>query len=228
MNDKAKASEIAKILTLTAENFGAELSEARFQMLISELSRLSLDAVRHGMIKIIRTRKYSGFPTLGEILEACGAGPEDELDGIEAEAERQWALALDYQPPAAPHHRVIKGWLKDKNGDLAVNDKGGCIPVYEDPVPSGMSPEGLAALEAIGGIGPEAQRRFAHKDFLDTFRRITAGGARPAIAGQTPPKALAMVARIGSEARAADKRPQTDAEPSQAGPRLVRDQGKVA
>jgi hypothetical protein len=176
MTKTEHVASLAEILTLTAENFQAELSEAMVQMLISELIKLPLAEVRRGMTTILRTRKFSSFPTLAEIIEACRGG--NEREAIEAEAEQQWLLAQAYQPPAAPYHRVFLGYDDDHQ------------PRYEDPSPSGLTPEGQEALKAIGGPGRVDQVRYARRDFIEAYRRLKAHGLRR-IEGTPELKALA-------------------------------------
>lgn len=220
MNDKAKAAEVAKILTLTAENFNAELSEARFQMLISELSLLPLEDVRRGMTKLLRTRKFGTFPTLAEILEACGASQTNEQDKIAVEAERQWALALREADRGAP--RCFTGWLLDADREPVVDADGKLIPTYEYPTPSGLTPAGKAALRAIGGVGKVGAERWARKDFLEVYCRLASGDAPPQITGQAGPNVQELAAKTFR--RMGDGRSST--KPGQAGPRLVRDRGQ--
>lgn len=80
------------MLLLMAENFGTELSEARQEVLLRELNGHPFADVKRGLTSIMRTRKLSLFPTLGEILEAIGAGEEQ---GLALQAEQQWLALLE-------------------------------------------------------------------------------------------------------------------------------------
>lgn len=87
MLDSCSRQETMKQLVVLAENFSADVSTPRLKMIISELENFSFEQITQGLTKILRTRKYPGFPSLAEILEAVGGSQQDELA---LEAEGQW------------------------------------------------------------------------------------------------------------------------------------------
>jgi hypothetical protein len=156
--DKHEQSEVLKMLTVMAENFNAEASPAMLKMVLSALGAADFNQVRFGLNRIMRVRKFTGFPPLAEILEACGLA--EEKDPVEIEAEQQWLKALDAPGPSAPYHRVIKSY-----------DPATGTTEYEDPEPDGLTSEGKAALRAIGGV-PARGQIFARRDFLEAYKRF--------------------------------------------------------
>lgn len=84
--------EVAQILIVMADNFGESPSEAMLEMLLSELQPFPLEDIKTGLVNLMRTRKYRGFPRLAEVFEAVAGNAEDALM---AQAEQQWQRLLD-------------------------------------------------------------------------------------------------------------------------------------
>lgn len=146
----SKEQEIGRMLLLLSENFSAEISESMGRLLLKKLSPFPLERVRAGLEQILLTRKYKGFPTLAEILEAVKGGPEG--GDIEALAEDQWALLLETIGRVGPYESVQ---FADPSTGAAVREMGGWAAVCA------WSNEDI---------------KYRRKDFVATYRAATRSG----------------------------------------------------
>lgn len=92
--------EIMKMLVLVAENFNAAPSSAQLRLVCDELEKHPFQAVSDGLMRLMRTRQYPGFPPLAEFINAVAGGTPDELARIAAaDAWGRFLAALDEYNP---------------------------------------------------------------------------------------------------------------------------------
>lgn len=166
-SDQDKRGEIAELLVVMADNFGASLSRGLTKAIGEQLMRFPIEEVRQGVGKIMATRKFKGMPTLAEILDAVAGPQESEDDKVLAEGERQWLKVLN-MPGQASYHRVFLGY--DADG----------APRYAQPDAYLDSPA-KAAYRALGeskqgwtGVNLD----FKKKSFLEAYRRFAKDQAK--------------------------------------------------
>jgi len=159
-----------------AENFGAELSEARQGLIMETLKPFPVDQVEHGIKTVIRTSRF--FPSIAEILAAI-EGPRD--DALALQAEDQWSAFLKALDDGALH------------------------PATEVYFSSYLDPEALQVVKGFGGSSSIRSWRdqdlpHRRREFLQAYTRRASRSARLAaleavrrgeIPGTSRPLALA-------------------------------------
>lgn len=106
---KAFAIEMAKLGTA----FSSGISKERIAFYWEYLKDLSIDALRAGTERLIKSRKYSSMPTIADIRDAA-LGIDDDVLNIEA--ERAWNKAVDLAGEMAYPYRSL-----DREVDDALN-----------------------------------------------------------------------------------------------------------
>ena len=92
MNDSDKR-DFAEIMYGLADNFRESITKDGLRFRFAAMREYDIDQVRNAAIRVIRGRKYTKFPTTGEIIseiEATG-GTSLEFRAMEA-----WARVLDH------------------------------------------------------------------------------------------------------------------------------------
>ncbi|MBU4565609.1 MAG: hypothetical protein KKE29_12875 [Proteobacteria bacterium] len=176
--------EVMKQLVILAENFSAEISTPRLKMILSELENFPSEQITAGLTKILRTRKYPGFPALAEILEAVGGSQRDELT---LEAEGQWKRL----------------WI--------AADKGAWTRYFGEPDHPGpefyLNPTAQLTLRQMGGRSAmltwrEAELNWRHREWVETYRLLAGNEQKLVEAGAfkrevLPEKVRALLNGIG-------------------------------
>jgi hypothetical protein len=137
-------------LTILAEAFGQDLTDARLRLYAEDLSELTRQQLEIAFVRVRQELKF--FPQISELRELAGAKSED-LRKVEAAAA--WNYSLDY----------LRKWGVDR------------MPVYSggkriDPPP--LLPQVEYALRRIGGLPGLNQitaesRPFMQKDFTEAY-----------------------------------------------------------
>lgn len=184
MLDSCSRQETMKQLVVLAENFSSDVSTPRLKLILSELENFSFEQITQGLTKILRNRKYPGFPTLAEILEAVDGNQGDELT---FEAEGQWR----------------KLWI--------ASDKGAWARYLGEPNHPGpehyLNPTAMLTLRQMGGRSAmltwrEAELNWRHREFVETYRLLAGNEQKLIEAGECTPgvlpeKVRAMIDGIG-------------------------------
>ena len=82
----ASKTQIAEFISVLSENFKGSPSEALARIIGEKLKHFSDEQLYSGLDRLLCSRKYSGFPTLAEILEAIQGNSQDLLviEAVEA------------------------------------------------------------------------------------------------------------------------------------------------
>jgi hypothetical protein len=181
-------------VTILAEVFGEELTDARLRVYAQDLSELARPQLEIAFGRARRELKF--FPKISELLEMASAKPEDAR---KVEADAAWNHALDY----------LRKWGVDR------------MPVYSGgkriDAPT-LPPRIEYALRKIGGLRSLNQittdsRPFVQKDFIEAYHLASmAESLAPQLdsmfgdtklLGQV--KQLASGVRLGPKARTSDQ-----------------------
>lgn len=76
-DDQNDRAEFAKMIAVMAENFSADVSPLGIESRFRALMDFPLVEVRRGLNYLIRTRRYSTMPTIGEMRDAIAGSPTD-------------------------------------------------------------------------------------------------------------------------------------------------------
>jgi hypothetical protein len=139
-------------VTILAEAFGEELTDARLRVYAQDLSELARPQLEIAFGRARRELKF--FPKISELLELAGAKPEDAR---KVEADAAWNHALNY----------LRKWGVDR------------MPVYSGgkriDAPT-LPPRIEFALRRVGGLWGLNQitsesRPFVQKDFTEAYQQ---------------------------------------------------------
>lgn len=139
-------------VTILAEAFGEELTDARLRLYAQDLSEVARPQLEIAFGRARRELKF--FPKISELLEMAGAKPEDAR---KVESDAAWNHALDY----------LRKWGVDR------------MPVYSGGkrIDAPMLPPRIEyALRRVGGLWGLNQitsesRPFVQKDFTEAYQQ---------------------------------------------------------
>lgn len=69
-----------ELIYAMSENFSAKLSETGVKLYVATLSQYTISEIRDAADKIIKQRKYSNMPTIGEFLEYIQGNTDEVVD----------------------------------------------------------------------------------------------------------------------------------------------------
>jgi hypothetical protein len=90
----ATLAKIAEFISILSENFKGSPSGSMARIIGEKLKPFSDSDLAQGLDCLLSTRKYSGFPTLAEILEAVQNGSQQDLWEMQAEKDFGQVLRL--------------------------------------------------------------------------------------------------------------------------------------
>jgi hypothetical protein len=139
-------------VTILAEAFGEELTDARLRVYAEDLSEVERPQLEIAFGRARRELKF--FPKISELRELAGAKPEDAR---KVEADAAWNYALDY----------LRKWGVDR---MPLYSRGKRID------PPALPPRIEYALRRIGGLWGLNQitaesRPFVQKDFTEAYQQ---------------------------------------------------------
>jgi hypothetical protein len=92
--NKQESREISSLLLAMAENFGASMSDALTQLFLAKLKPFPADQVKHGLERVLLTRKYKSMPTMAEVLESVRGNTEEDRKALAESAWQTIRIAL--------------------------------------------------------------------------------------------------------------------------------------